>query len=73
MRVHFSFAVKGEGAVNSEIQHDLEEEANYFRTNARRMRYQEFREEGYPIGSGMVESGCKNVVGARLKGPGNRA
>lgn len=64
--------VKGEGAVDSGLQHDLEREANYFRTNARRMRYQEFREEGYPIGSGMVESGCKNVVGARLKGPGMR-
>jgi hypothetical protein len=64
--------VKGEGAIGSELQRDLEREANYFRTNKRRMHYQDFREEGYPIGSGMVESGCKNVVGARLKGPGMR-
>ena len=64
--------LKGKGAADSELQHSLEREANYFRTNARRMQYQEFREAGYPIGSGMVESGCKNVVGARLKGPGMR-
>ena len=64
--------IKGEEAVGSELQQDLLKEASYFRSNARRMRYQEFREEGYPIGSDMVESGCKNLVGARLKGPGMR-
>lgn len=64
--------LKGEGAVDSELQHALEREANYFRTNKRRMQYQDFREEGHPIGSGVVESACKNVVGARLKGPGMR-
>ena len=36
------------------------------------MQYQEFREEGYPLGSGTVESGCKNLVTRRMKGPGMR-
>jgi hypothetical protein len=36
------------------------------------MRYQTFREQGYHIGSGVAEAGCKAVVQARLKGPGMR-
>jgi hypothetical protein len=55
-----------------EQQADLEAEAGYFRNNHRRMQYQEFREEGYPIGSGTVESGCKQLVTMRMKGPGMR-
>jgi hypothetical protein len=50
----------------------LETEAGYFRHNARRMQYQELREEGYPVGSGTVESGCKNLVAMRMRGPGMR-
>ena len=42
------------------LQHaGLENHAAYFHTHYRRMQYQNFREEGYPIGSGAVESGCK--------------
>lgn len=44
----------------------------YLRTHAERMRYQEFRELGEPVGSGTVESACKNVVGTRLKRGGMR-
>ncbi len=53
-------------------QAELKTEAGYFRNNQRRMQYQEFREEGYPIGSGTVESGCKQLVTMRMKGPGMR-
>ena len=53
-------------------QAELKAEAGYFRNNQRRMQYQEFREEGYPIGSGTVESGCKQLVTMRMKGPGMR-
>ena len=35
------------------------------------MRYLEYREEGWPIGSGSIESGCKQFQ-ARFKGPGMR-
>ena len=34
------------------------------------MRYQTFRQAGYFIGSGVVEAGCKTVVGQRLKQSG---
>lgn len=45
---------------------------SYFTHQARRMRYPKYREKGYPIGSGPVESACKNMVGSRLKRGGMR-
>jgi hypothetical protein len=42
----------------------------YFRNNAHRMQYHKFREQGYMIGSGTVESGCKQIVTQRLKRAG---
>lgn len=41
----------------------------YIATNRERMRYAEFRAQGLQIGSGVVEAGCKTVVG-RLKQSG---
>ena len=45
---------------------------DYFIKNAQRMRYAVFRDLGMFIGSGVVEAGCKNVVGQRLKLSGMR-
>ncbi len=42
----------------------------YFTTHAPRMRYDQFRAQGYLIGSRTVESGCKQVVTERLKKAG---
>jgi hypothetical protein len=39
----------------------------YFETNAPRMRYKHFRSCGLFVGSGVVEAGCKSVIGQRLK------
>lgn len=44
----------------------------YIRNHRRRMDYPRYQANGWMIGSGHVESGCKNVVGARLKGSGMR-
>jgi hypothetical protein len=43
---------------------------DYFRKNAHAMRYGEFRAQGLFVGSGVVEAGCKNVIGKRLKQSG---
>ena len=56
------------GAVNAE---QLNTAAGYFRTNHQRMHYLQMREEEWPIGSGMVESGAKQFK-ARFSGPGMR-
>ena len=44
--------------------------ATYFRNNQYRMQYDHFRKLGYMIGSGTVESGCKQIVTQRLKRSG---
>ena len=44
----------------------------YFSNNVHRMEYPEYQAEGWHIGSGVVESACKTVVGQRLKGAGMR-
>ena len=48
-----------------------EDLALYFDRHQRRMQYQQFREEGLPMGSGMVESGVKQFK-LRLCGTGMR-
>lgn len=53
------------------LAESLQTEAGYFANNQRRMQYLELREDGFPIGSGMVESGCKQIR-ARFAGAGMR-
>jgi hypothetical protein len=45
-------------------------EIAYFENNLERMAYGTFRKAGYFIGSGVIEAGCKTVVGKRMKGSG---
>lgn len=44
--------------------------AGYLRRRRRQITYADFQTQGYPIGSGMVESANKLVVEQRLKGAG---
>jgi hypothetical protein len=61
-----------EAATNHpQVADDLLTQAGYFSKNQRRMQYLEMREEDWVIGSGMVESGCKQFK-ARFCGPGMR-
>ena len=70
---------KGADGVLSELRallsvHPEQEEAAkalaYLEKRQGQMRYDELRAEGWPLGSGMVESGNKLVVEERLKGSG---
>jgi len=45
----------------------IKKEIGYFENNAHRMRYADFRAQGLFVGSGVVEAGCKTVIGKRLK------
>jgi hypothetical protein len=49
---------------------EAERELGYFLNNAPRMRYHWFRSRGLFVGSGVVEAGCKAVIGQRLKQSG---
>lgn len=44
-----------------------EKEIGYLENNLERMTYGTFRKAGYFIGSGVVEAGCKTVIGKRMK------
>jgi hypothetical protein len=48
----------------------VEKELRYFLHNIPRMQYGTFRQQGFFIGSGVVEAGCKTVIGARCKQSG---
>jgi hypothetical protein len=44
--------------------------AEYFEKHTERMRYPEFRAQHLFVGSGVIEAGCKTVIGSRLKQSG---
>lgn len=52
---------------SEELAKSVRNEADYFLRNAGRMRYPAFRAQGLFVGSGVIEAGCKTVIGARLK------
>jgi hypothetical protein len=54
------------------LRRQWEDTESYFGKNVHRMEYPEYQAEGWQIGSGVVESACKTVVGQRLKGAGMR-
>jgi hypothetical protein len=50
----------------------LEEHLAYFENNRDRMKYDEYLEQGFPIGSGVVEGACRNLVKDRMERTGMR-
>jgi hypothetical protein len=53
-----------------EVAEKIRLEADYFNRNTDRMRYPEFRAQHLFVGSGVIEAGCKSVIGSRLKRSG---
>ena len=49
---------------------EVEKALGYFVRNINRMQYGTFRAKGYFIGSGVVEAGCKTIIGALCKQSG---
>ena len=50
----------------------LESVIEYFENNKERMKYNEYIEKGYPIGSGNVESACRYLIKDRMERTGMR-
>jgi hypothetical protein len=48
----------------------LEKQIAYFEHQQSRMLYKTYREQGLFCGSGIIEAGCKTVIGQRLKNSG---
>jgi hypothetical protein len=57
-------------STNPEVVEKIRTEADYFERNAERMRYPKFRRQHLFVGSGVIEAGCKSVIGSRLKQSG---
>jgi Uncharacterised protein family (UPF0236) len=60
------------GRGQSEALDALENLVRYYRTNANRMKYRLYRDDGLPIGSGAVESAHRHVLQTRMKRAGQR-
>ncbi|MBI3695274.1 MAG: ISKra4 family transposase [Acidobacteria bacterium] len=57
-------------STHPEVAEQIRTEADYFERNAERMRYPQFRRQHLFVGSGVIEAGCKTVIGSRLKQSG---
>jgi hypothetical protein len=63
-------ALRSFHSTNPEVADKIRTEADYFERNAERMRYPKFRRQHLFVGSGVIEAGCKTVIGSRLKRSG---
>jgi hypothetical protein len=63
-------ALRSIETANPEVAEKIRTEADYFERNAERMRYPQFRGQHLFVGSGVIEAGCKTVIGSRLKQSG---
>jgi len=62
--------LRGIDSLHPSMAETIRIEAAYFERNSERMRYPEFRGQHLFIGSGVIEAGCKTVIGSRLKRSG---
>jgi len=65
-------ALRGRAVRGRAARDCWQEVLTYFTHQAHRMDYPRYRAKGWCIGSGVVASACKRVVGQRLKGAGMR-
>jgi hypothetical protein len=63
-------ALRSISSSDPDVIEKLRIEADYFEKNAARMRYPRFRRQHLFVGSGVIEAGCKSVIGSRLKQSG---
>jgi hypothetical protein len=63
-RDHYKYAKERREALSREVV--------FFRNNKDRMEYKHFREQGLPIGSGVIEAACKSIVKCRFCRSGMR-
>jgi len=63
-------ALRSIHTTNAQVVDKIRIEADYFARNAERMRYPKFRRQHLFVGSGVIEAGCKTVIGSRLKQSG---
>ena len=63
-------ALRAIDSPNPELADKIRIEAGYFETNMERMRYPRFRSQHLFVGTGVIEAGCKTLIGSRCKQSG---
>ena len=63
-------ALRAVDSSHPELADKIRVEAGYFETNRERMRYPQFRSQHLFVGTGIIEAGCKTLIGARCKQSG---
>ena len=58
------------GDLGPQAEETLERQIAYFEHHQDKMRYKTYRDQGLFYGSGVVEGGCRSVIGQRLKESG---
>ena len=53
--------------LSSAKRHSLEQVIGYLERNRKHMRYEICLAKGYPIGSGVIEGACRNLINDRLE------
>lgn len=61
---------RGKLPPREEDRKKVEAQIHYLEENKDRMRYADFRKMGLFVGSGVIEAGCKSIIGLRLKQSG---
>ena len=61
-----------EGKLSKSKRETLEKVIGYLENGQEYMRYDEYLAQGYPIGSGVVEGACRNLVKDRMEMTGMR-
>jgi len=63
-------ALHGIDSSHPEVADKIRIEAGYFESNSDRMRYPKFRDQHLFVGTGVIEAGCKALIGSRCKQSG---
>ncbi len=63
-------ALRSIHTADADLAKKIRNEADYFANNATRMNYPQLRKQHLFVGSGVIEAGCKSVIGQRLKQSG---
>jgi hypothetical protein len=63
-------ALRAINSPNPELADKIRIEAGYFENNTERMRYPKFRSQHLFVGTGVIEAGCKALIGSRCKQSG---
>jgi hypothetical protein len=59
-------STRNAGSTRQDLAAKIGNEADYFANNAVRMNYPRFRKHHLFVGSGVIEAGCKTLIGHRL-------